>query len=121
MNENVSPGPGGWADVELALNPGFEATDPRVRAQIIGPLAVHRELRGTLYKVTHLRTGVGISFRFDRQREAVRFALRLLEACGGMDWDTDDTDELQRRILAEITREKLHVLAAKGEMEAGDE
>lgn len=68
MNENVKPGPGGWADIQILRNEhgvdgagrGLLSVQHR-RARIIGPFAIHKALpQDGDWSLTHLATGARI-------------------------------------------------------------
>jgi len=80
MNATVRPGPGGWGTIQIHTITGHL---PSVRAQLIGPFAVH-QYDNLRWHVSHTRTGLRI-FTFPTKAQAVSWAAaarRLLDAEG---------------------------------------
>ena len=92
MNEHITLGPGGWAEVEIHKVTGICP----VRAQVIGRrFAVHRrnaDPDAYLWSVTHLRSGWRMPWSFNTPRQAQRFASSLSVLCDRRDIDLDTPD-----------------------------
>lgn len=114
LNPDVEPGPGGWAVIRVDTTTGPVAA----RAQIIGPLAVHRTIDttpGRPWCVSHLPTGVRIG-DFDLQQGAAAFAAWLRDELDGAGLDVSGTDVVAVRDCFDAAaggRENIHRAAAR--------
>jgi hypothetical protein len=96
MNENVVPGKGGWATIQIARRGRLDY----VKAQISGPFAYHGEVDGWRWSVTHVRTGLRIPCTFRTGQEAARFTRRARELVEAhrVYVDTDEYREVARAL-----------------------
>jgi len=114
LNADAEPGPGGWA----AIFVDTPARAYEVRAQLIGPLAVHRSIDtapGRPWVVSHISTGVRIG-SFDRQQGAAGFAAWLRDELAAADLDVSGTDVVavrDRLDAATSGRENMHRAAGR--------
>ncbi len=121
MNENVKPGPGGWADIEVHIKPEFAGrASHKRRARIIGPLAVHKDSGGVNWTVTHLRSGGRLQHWFGSMAPAIRYARLILEELDGLNWDVADPARIAERLRGVTSRERLKELAAKADPDEAD-
>lgn len=108
MNENVKPGPGGWATIEIALHPRYSNFNATRRAQIVGPLGVHATRQGGPFRqITHLKSGYRFPWYFDAHKSAVRCAKALEQELG----DEVDWNEPPGRLFADVDIERLREVA----------
>lgn len=110
MNANVRPGPGGWGTIQIHT---LTNRLPSVRAQLIGPFAVH-QYDNQRWHVSHTRTGLRI-FAFPRRTQAVKWAAaarRLMDARGLRMGDMVDPFSIATT-LGDDLRAQLHALAAE--------
>jgi len=95
MNKNLKPGPGGWTDITVARRDG----PSDVRAQIIGPFAVHRNvIEDRLWVITHIRSGCSVRNAIPLLSEAAAAAKEMTAALGGVGADISDPWEFSEQV-----------------------